>query len=114
MSNCKQNPLRKLASSHYWQILYNRCKEIGSLKLFVNETDLSNIQIVMLQWLEIYSTLYTDLSLGEDLISEAVIHDEIRTDAYLLYKRKKRNKKDIKEDNKETDRIIFIPKGKKR
>ncbi len=87
--------LQKLARSNRWQILYNRAKELGTLRLFKNDTDLTKIQIWMLHFLEMYTSLYTDLAMNEDYIDESVIEDDIRTEAYLLY-RKQKNKKENK------------------
>lgn len=85
--------LQKLSRSNKWQILYNRAKELGTLRLFKNDIDLTKIQIWMLYFLEMYSSLYTDLAMNEDFISEEVIQDDLRTEAYLLY-RKEKSKKD--------------------
>ena len=84
------NPIRTLANSNHWQTIYARCKEIGSLQLFDNRVDLSKFQLILLQWMEIYNSLYMDLSTKQDFISEDVIKDEIRTDAYLYYRKKRR------------------------
>ena len=85
--------LKKVTRSNKWQLLYNRAKELGTLRLFKNDIDLTKIQIWFLYFLEMYSSLYTDLAMDEDYISEDVIEDPIRTEAYLLY-RKDKNKKD--------------------
>lgn len=85
--------LKKLARSNRWQILYNRCKELGTLRLFKNDIDLGNHQIWILYYSEMYSSLYTDLAMNEEYISEEVIEDDLRCEAYLLY-RKEKNKKD--------------------
>lgn len=85
--------LQKLARSNRWQILYNRAKELGTLRLFKNDIDLTKIQVWTLYFLEMYSSLYTDLAMNEDFISEDVINDDLRTEAYLLY-RKEKSKKD--------------------
>lgn len=114
----KEDSLRTLARSRYYQILYNRGKEIGTIQLFDNVKDLSRIQIVFLQLLEMYSSLYTDLAMNEDLISEEVVKDWIRADSYLLYKRKEREKSKVDKktntNTKVTDRILFRPKRSKR
>ena len=101
--------IRKLARSSYWQTMFNNAKEIGSLKLFENQNDLSTVQIVFLRWLNIYNTLNTDLAMEEDYINEGVIKNDILCDAYLNYKSKK-NKK----DNNETkvDKYRFTEKQK--
>jgi len=85
------SPLRKLARSTYWQTLYSRAKDIGSLKLFENDTDLTQIQIAFLRWLEVYNGLMMDLCLGEEYMSQKVLECDILTDAYLLMKSKKIN-----------------------
>ena len=62
--------LKKLARSDKYQILYNRAKEIGTLKLFGNDYDLSGIQISFLYLLQMYNVLYQDLAEDRDYISE--------------------------------------------
>jgi hypothetical protein len=48
--------------------------------------------------------LYQDLRTGEDFITEEVIEDDLRTDAYLLFKEKIKNKKKRKQGQREVDR----------
>ncbi len=112
MFKFRENPLRKLANSNYYQTLYTRCKEIGSLQLFDNKTDLSNHQIIMLQWLHIYNILYDELANGADFLNEEVIKDEIRTDAYLYYRKKRRENKlydEQEQKHKKTDNNSGLP-----
>lgn len=80
--------LRKLAKSDRFQAIYHRAKNSGMIKLFKNNYDLSRIQEWFLHYLEIYNLLYKDLVNGEKYISEEVIQNDIRTDAYLLLKSK--------------------------
>lgn len=94
--------LQKLAKSDQAQVLYNRAKEIGSIRLFKNDTDFTKIQNYYLYFLQMYSTLYQDLASGEEYLNEDIINDPIRTEAYLLLKREKRDKKEIKNQNKNT------------
>lgn len=89
----KENPVRKLAKSNRWQSLYARAKELSSIRLFDNETNLSYIQLVFLNWLETYNSLFMDLAIDKKGITEDVIKDEIRTDAYLLWRSKNKNSK---------------------
>lgn len=104
-----EDSIRKLAKSTYWQNVYANAKELGVLSLFNNKTKLTKIQIFFLHWLSIYNSLYQDLVNEEDYINEDVIDDEIRTDAYLLWKRKMKDKKNTKkEDN--TDNSLGIPR----
>lgn len=114
----QNNPLRELARDEYWQTLYSRAKELN-LKLFNNDSDLSKLQIVFLQFLELYSSLYTDLAMKESLISEEIIADDIRCDAYLTYKRKHRNEDKTKIDERKINTkgipsISFVTPKKRR
>lgn len=74
--------------------MYCRAKELGHLKLFENDIDISRVQLSFLQWLEIYNSLEIDLALGEKNINREIIEDDIRTDAYLLWKSRERKKFD--------------------
>jgi hypothetical protein len=84
--------LKTLAKSTHAQILYHRAKDIN-IRLFNNDSDLSNVQIFYLYFLELYSMLYTDLQMQEEFISEDVINDELRCEAYLLYKKVNKKQK---------------------
>ena len=92
--------VRKLARSDKYQILYARAKELGNIKLFKNDIDISKLQITFLYWLEIYNSLYTDLAMNEKWINEDVIESDLRVEAYLLLRRKLREEK---KEGKETD-----------
>jgi len=83
--------LRKLARSNKYQLLYSRAKDMA-LRLFGNVTDLTKIQIWFLYWLEIYSSLYTDLARKEKFLDKEVIEDDVRTDAYLMWREEKYKK----------------------
>ena len=112
MKEFKQNPIRKLANSNYWQTLYARAKELSGIQLFNNKTDLSKYQIIFLQWLEIYNSLYIDLSTNQDFLNEERIKDEILCDAYLYYRRKKQENKLYNEQEqkyKKRDNKIGLP-----
>jgi hypothetical protein len=87
------NTLQTLARSNNAQTIYRHAKEIGTLRLFNNDTDFSHIQILYLYYLSLYESLYTDLSMGEEFISQEVIEDSLRVEAYLLYKRVNRKNK---------------------
>ncbi|KKM96144.1 hypothetical protein LCGC14_1181040 [marine sediment metagenome] len=115
MKSFQLNPIRVLANSNYWQTLYQRCKEIGSLQLFVNNRDLSKFQIIFLQWLEVYNSLHIDLSTNQGHLNEEILKDEIRVDAYLYYRRKRRENKlfDEQEQKKQkTDNKTGLPSVK--
>ena len=102
--------LKRIARSNKYQILYQRAKEIGTLKLFDNDTDLTNVQIWMLFFLEQYSGLYLDLAMKEDNISEEVIKDDLRVEGYLLWKKTKKDKKSGNElDSKLKENLSGLP-----
>ena len=84
-----ENKIRQLAKSNYWQSIYFASKE-SSIELFENKTNLTSIQVRFLYWLQTYSMLYEELAKHEDkLLTEKVIDDNTRTDAYLYYRHKK-------------------------
>lgn len=115
----KEDPLRKLAGSRQWIMIYLRAKEIGSIHLFDNTTDFSHIQLIFLQYLELYSNLYNDLAMGEEFLIEETIQDELRANAYLAYKTKKKEEAKFNKENKQEenspskDRIVFLRRNKK-
>lgn len=94
MLKFNNNPLRDIARSQYWLQMYRTSKELNGISIFDNSRELSRLQIIFLSFLNLYDSLYQDLAMEEDLISEEIIADDIRCDAYLVYKRKNRNKKD--------------------
>lgn len=111
----QNNPLRALARSAEYQTLYNRAKDLR-FKLFDNNKNLTKLQITFLNLLETYAALYQDIAMGEDYIDEDVINNDIRTDAYLVYKRKKRTDKKLKKkkrNNTGTPSIVFTKGGRR-
>ncbi len=112
MREFRQNPIRKLANSNYWQTIYARSKEIGSLQLFKNKLDLSKFQIIFLQWLQVYNILYDELANGADFLNEEVIKDDIRTDAFLYYRKKRKENKlynEQEQKKQKTDNTSGLP-----
>ena len=111
-----ENTIRNLAKSYYYQFLYTRAKDLTNITFFENTSDFSNLQIMFLQWLEVYKVLYLDLAHKETYITEDVIKDNIRTDAYLLYKSKYKNNEDKKRKiinlSKDNPSIMFRPPKK--
>jgi len=115
-NNRQNNPLRALARSNEFQTLYARAKDLG-FKLFNNNKDLSRIQIIFLNYLELYSSLIQDIAMNEPHIDYDKLKDDELTDAYLTWKRKnreKKNKKDKKEKSNNTNipSVVFT-KGKR-
>ena len=95
--------LKKIARSDKYQFLYTRSKDYSFIRLFDNQSDFSRIQMRFLQWLEIYSSLYNDLYMKKPHLTEEVIKDDIRMEAYLFYKKKYGN---TKTEKKSKDREI--------
>ncbi len=112
MNKFREDPLRVLAKSYYWQALYNRAKALpGCIELFENKKDFSVIQMLFLQYVEQIAGLYQDLAMKEKLLCEEVINDEIRATAYLVYKNKHRED-NITNNNPVGDKLICIPRKK--
>lgn len=82
--------LRRLAKDSYYQNIYSAFKEGSCIQLFENISNFSGIQIRFLYWCNVYSMLYEELLKHEDkLLTNAVIANDDRTDAYLIYRNKK-------------------------
>jgi hypothetical protein len=108
-----ETQIRKLAKSSFWQSMYSASKENG-VKLFTNETNLSSLQIRFLYWLNLYSTLYTELVTKEDkYLTEKVIEDMLRCDAYLIHRHKKHEALWDKYRREEVEREIKAAHPKK-
>ncbi len=88
--------IRTLCKSNYYQTLYSQDKNIG-IKLFRNNSDYTPIQILFLNYLGYYGSLYFDFSLGD--VDEKVFENIIYEDAWSYYKRKKKDKKKIEGKN---------------
>jgi len=82
--------IRQLAKSAYYQNLFSMSKKCANIQIFDNVSNFSGLQIYFLHWLTAYDMLYEELAKHEDdLLSEDVIKDNYRTDAYLAYRHKK-------------------------
>jgi len=82
--------LRKLAQTVYWQGLYRASLECSNISLFENTFNYSGLQVRFLYWLSVYKKLYEELSTFEDdSLTEKVIKDIDRCDAYLIHRNKK-------------------------
>jgi hypothetical protein len=84
-----QKTLRNLAKDDYWQNIYSLSKE-HPIKFFNNDSDFTDIQYLFLKYLNFYSSLFTDIALGE--IDEIVLDNEIYEDSYMMFKNKKDKK----------------------
>ena len=100
--------LRKLAKSPRFQTLYSIEKPIG-IRLFSNRTDLSQIQLTFLNYLNMYNILTTDIYMDE--VKDIVLKDDIYEDAYFVYKNKKKDKeKKIAQKDKKASKKDEITK----
>lgn len=91
--------LRKLAKSNHYQTLYSCAKELN-IRLFDNDTDLSDVQMMFITYLNIYEHLAMDLTMGD--VTNIVLECFIYEDAYLYYKTNKTKKNtNLKGKNKE-------------
>ena len=86
------NIIRQLAKTSKFQTLYNSAKEIG-LKLFKNDYDYSELQLIFLNYLNFYSIINLDIALGD--IDDIVLDNKIYEEAYMYYKRKSRSDKKL-------------------
>jgi hypothetical protein len=79
--------VRKLARSSYWQNIYSTSKDIGSIRIFDNQTNFSGLQSLFLYWLKVYDLLYTELIQKEwKHLDEEVIDNDARCDAFLYWR----------------------------
>jgi len=107
-----EKTIRKLARSNYWQNLYKSSQECCGINLFDNISSFSGLQCLFLHWLAIYAMLYTELR-DKDWVylTEAVINDDIRVDAFLYY-RGLEIKKIIRQNKLEKEKGRIQSKGK--
>ena len=106
--------LRKMAQNSYYQNIYKTNEKYYGIKLFANDTNLSGLQVRFLYWLSTYDVLFTELATHEDeLLSSAVLEDEYRTDAYLMYRNKKQDYlwRKHRQDEKEAQQSANRKKG---
>lgn len=81
--------IRKIAKSNDSQTLFTMSKEIY-IKLFRNDTDFTDFQIIFLKYLNFYSIISLDIALGD--IDEEVLDNNIYEDSYMFYRNKVKNK----------------------
>lgn len=109
MKSYKQDPLRKLARSPYYQNLYVRAKDLACIHLFANVSDFSKVQMEFLYWLAVYYRLYHDLAIKENrYLTEDIIQDDRLCDCYLIWEIKQ-NKKKEDPKKKQVNRTGGIP-----
>lgn len=79
--------IRKLSRSNYWQTVYSHSRESSGFYLFKNNFNFGYAQLIFLNFLSFYSSLYLDIALGE--VTEIVFKDEIYEDSYMYWKNQK-------------------------
>lgn len=90
--------IRKLARSAYWQNIYRTSKECSNISLFSNMANYSALQSQFLYWLKLYDLLYSELSQKEWIyLTESVIENNYRCDAFLYYRKRQIEEKIQKE-----------------
>lgn len=94
------NTIRELAKSWKYQTIYNSMNK--NFSFLLNKVEYNQYQIYFLYWSSIYSSLYEDLATNEKFLNEKILEDTIRTDAYLYYKRWKREDENRTNNFKET------------
>ena len=77
--------LRNLAKSNRYQSLYANAKD-HDIKLFKNNFDFTELQLSLLNYLGMYSSLSLDIYMKE--VNPIVLDNFIFEDAYLYYKAK--------------------------
>lgn len=88
--------IRKLAKTSDMLNLFIASKELNGIRLFENETNFSQLQLMFINYLYYYHNLHQDISLKK--VSEHVLDNEIYENAYSYYKSK--NLDEIKPEDK--------------
>ena len=89
-SNRVMSRVRELSKTSYWQTIYSTSKELG-MKIFHNNYDFSELQILFLNYLGFYHAINMDIALGD--VTNIVLENEIYEDSYIFYKNKIDKKK---------------------
>lgn len=98
--------IQELAKSVKYQNYFIAAKEIGSIKLFDNERDLSKLQELFLSYLYTFESINHDIVL--DKISPKVLDNQIYWESYLLYKKNRK-----KEDNPSKKKDLTLVAGRR-
>jgi hypothetical protein len=107
--NLPEVTIRSLAKSIKSLNLFNAIKDIGSLRLFHNDTDLSKIQQMYLSYLYFYESLTTDILMKK--VSDKILKSDIYEDAYMIWKKESQSGKSESEDKKQHSFYGVIAKG---
>lgn len=86
--------LKQMARSSHWQEIYSASKACSGIRLFENDCNFSGIQRIFLYYLRVYDMLYSEMhQLEWGNLTEAVIEDNDRLDAFLYWRSKQQEKK---------------------
>jgi hypothetical protein len=96
--------IRKLAKSTKYQNLFVAAKDIATIHLFRNDTELSKLQDMFLAYLYLYDNLFTDISLKE--VSKKVIENSIYEDAYFYWKREHKTETKTQDNSKSQIKLV--------
>ncbi len=102
--------IRKLAKRITSQNLYAYTKELGGIRLFYNEVNLSKPQQFYLYYLNFYDVINNDISAHH--ISKYVFNSDIIEDAYMKWRREEGFNKEINAHNKNKETTTLV-KGSK-
>lgn len=85
--------IRKICKSWKYQTLFSTSERFR-ISTF-DFKDYNKMQLTFFHYLILYHNIYEALSMEDEMLSEGVIEDDMRFDAYLYYKnyRKKQDKK---------------------
>jgi len=93
--------IREIAKSNKYQTLFSFFKESG-INFFNNDCEYTELQIVFINYLSFYSSLFTEIAIGtvDDIVLECTIYE----DAFMYWNRQK-SKKETEKMVKETNEI---------
>ena len=102
--------VRKLAKTSKAQNLFYNSKNISSIHLFENTSELSDLQQLYLSYLSFYHDIYCDIQLKK--IEDIILTDEIYENAYARWKSEHSDVSSPKKDKKEHDIKLVFAKSK--
>jgi hypothetical protein len=82
--------LPELAKTNRWQTLFSLSKDRQGFRLFQNDTEFNQLQLLFLNYLSFYNSALIDIEMGN--LPEWAFKKDIYLDAYSHYSRTKRKK----------------------
>lgn len=83
--------LKKIARSSRWISLYRLSKEHSGIHLFNNTQELSDLQLIFLNWLNNYEEIIIDIVNKRTNLQIEDLEDDLRVEAYLYWKSQQKN-----------------------